>query len=345
MFCSVRDEALSDVLKVWLYAVASILLGVWISPFLYNAGKALAEVSAVKVTNEPLVLLANLCRTASFPQFFVASMVLSGVVLFVPFIEWLHGGRTHDGSPKKPWSLRLPNGAKTLNRGQSLARNDQALHHLLQGFFVVVGLFFLLGGILTATGIFQWHRPVGDLSVLLIRALAFALGLAALQEFLFRGIALGIFLRAMRPAAALGMSALLFGMVHFLTPPSGINVPDPDASGIGFEMCRMLVAQVADPRMFLGVFVPLLALGAVLAFARWRTASLWLPIGLHTGWLFVNSVMSAMTMTTDHSSSLMWVISGTALRQGLVPLGGILAAGWIIDYLTITDTDAAKPTT
>jgi hypothetical protein len=37
-----RDEALSDVLKVWLYAAAVVLLGAWMSPLLYNAGKALA---------------------------------------------------------------------------------------------------------------------------------------------------------------------------------------------------------------------------------------------------------------------------------------------------------------
>lgn len=339
-----RDQALSDVLKVWLYTSASILLGVWVSPFLYNAGKALAEVSSVKVTNGPIEWLANLCRAATFPQFFVASMVLSGVVLFVPFVEWLHGGRSHDGAPKRPWQMRLPSGAKTLDNGQRLVKNDLALRHLLRGFFVVVGLFFFLAGVLTAAGIFDWHRPQGALSVMLMWALTLAFGFAALQEFLFRGIAMGIFLRAMRPASALGMSAFLFAVVHFLTPPPGMNVPDPDASGVGFEMFRMLAAQVADPRMFLGGFVPLLTLGGVLAFARWRTASLWLPIGLHAGWIFVNSVMNAMTVTTDQPGSLMWVLSGAALRQGLVPLGGILAAGWMIDYLTITDTDAAEST-
>src|SRR5512137_2881398 len=56
-----RNESLGDVLKVWLYAAASVLLGAWISPVLYNAGKALAEVSVCKVTNGPLEWLAKLC--------------------------------------------------------------------------------------------------------------------------------------------------------------------------------------------------------------------------------------------------------------------------------------------
>ena len=40
-----RNDSRGDVIKVWLYAAASVALGAWMSPLLYNAGKALAEVS------------------------------------------------------------------------------------------------------------------------------------------------------------------------------------------------------------------------------------------------------------------------------------------------------------
>ena len=58
-----RNEAHGDVLKVWLYAAASVWLGAWISPLLYNAGKALAEVSQGKTTNGPLEWLAAVCAS------------------------------------------------------------------------------------------------------------------------------------------------------------------------------------------------------------------------------------------------------------------------------------------
>ena len=337
-----RSEASSDVLKVWLYAAASAVLGAWISPVVYNAGKALAEVSSAKQTNGVIEWLANLCRAADFPKFFEASLILAAVVLFLPFAEWLHGGRGRDGSAKRTWLVRLPDGARNTTAGQRLRKNGMALRHGLRGFVVVTGLFLLIGGVLMVAGVFEWKYPGGGVWKLAVRCLFPALALAALQEMLFRGIAMGIFLRAMRPAAALGFSAVLFAMVHFLNPPPGLNVVDPDGSGVGFELLRKVLAQFSELRMVLGSFAPLLALGGVLAYARWKTASLWLPIGLHAGWIFVNGIMGAMTATVSKPDSMMWVISGASLRQGLVPLAGILFAGVLIDYLTATDPDAPE---
>ncbi len=86
--------------------------------------------------------------------------------------------------------------------------------------------------------------------------------------------------------------------------------------------------------------MPLLALGAMLAYARWRTASLWLPIGLHAGWIFINGVLAAVTVAS-HPDSILWVISGIPLKQGLVPLVGIVLIGVIANYL-ITPRDGTS---
>ncbi len=75
-------KASGDVLKLWLYAAASVLLGAWFAPLLYNAGKALAEVSSVKATNGPLQWLAGICRAAEFPAFFEASLLVAAAILF-----------------------------------------------------------------------------------------------------------------------------------------------------------------------------------------------------------------------------------------------------------------------
>ncbi len=75
-------------------------------------------------------------------------------------------------------------------------------------------------------------------------------------------------------------------------PQPGLDVADPEAAGTGFEMLRLLAGRFADWRCVCGHFLPLLALGGVLAYARWRTASLWLPVGLHTGWLFARAMGS-----------------------------------------------------
>ena len=121
----VRGVAHGDVLKVWLYAAASVLLGAWFSPLLYNAGKALAEVSSSKQTNGFLEWLAGICRTAEFPRFFETSVLIAAAILFLPMIGWLRGGRTAGKSGT--WKLRLPVGARGPEPGQRAAAESTRL--------------------------------------------------------------------------------------------------------------------------------------------------------------------------------------------------------------------------
>lgn len=327
MIPPVHGKSPTEVLKVWLYAAASVLLGAWISPLIYNAGKALAEVSSVKQTNGVLQWLAGICRDADFPKFFQASLLGSAVLLFLPFIHWLEAGR-------KPAEGRYsPNRLRGWNSGQRLHDNPRGLRQAVAGFLLVTLLFSLIAGVLALAGVFTWKHPAESIALILFRGIAFALGLAVLQELLFRGIAQGIFLRAMRPLAAVGLTALLFALVHGCISPSGMNVSDPDASGVGFELLHQILVRLADPRVVLGTVAPLFALGAVLAYARWRTASLWLSIGLHTGWIFVNSVLGSMTAATIHPDSSRLILADASLRRGLVPLAGIIVAGLLANYL------------
>ena len=327
-----RGEASSDVFKVWLYAAASVFLGAWMTPLFYNAGKALAEVASAKQTNGPLEWLAGICRAAEFPRFFEAALVVAAVVLFVPFMEWLRGGRGGEG--RSPWSLRLPPGARVVDAGQPLRRNSRGSRQFATGFLLASGWFVLLAAALAAAGVFDWNAPAEGLSRVIVKSLGLALGLALFQEILFRGIAMGIFLRAMRPTAALGMSAVLFAAVHFIVPPPGLTVPDPEAAGVGFALLRKIGGQFLEPGVVLGVITPLLAIGCVLGYARWRTASLHLPVGLHAGWIFVTGVLAEISAGPSRPDAVIQVIAGRSLDQGLVALAGIVVAGVLAIHLT-----------
>jgi membrane protease YdiL (CAAX protease family) len=210
------------------------------------------------------------------------------------------------------------------------------------GFLLVTVLFLIIAGVLVMAGVLKWKNPGEPLWGMLLRGLILALVLAVFQEILFRGIALGIFLRAMRPATALGLSAVFFALVHFLNPPPGLTVADPDAAGVGFELLWKIGSQFSEARGVFGIFSPLLALGFVLAYARWRTASLYLPVGLHAGWIFVTGLLGSVTLGTNPPNSMMWVITGMTLSQGLVPLAGIVVAGVLANHFT-TAPDAADP--
>lgn len=319
-----RSEASSDVFKLWLYAGASVLAGAWVSPFFYNAGKALAEVSSEKQTNGPLESLADVCRAADFSAFFSASLLICAGVFFLPFILSLRGGTGGTG-------------------GQPLEVNPRGPRQLAAGFLLVSLMFLLIAAVLVPAGVIGWKNPAESVTRIVLRGMAGAFGLAVWQEVLFRGIAMGIFLRAMRPAAALGMSAVLFSLVHFLNPAGGVHVFDPDAAGVGFELLRKIASRFADPPLIFGTFTPLLALGGVLAYARWRTASLWLPVGLHAGWIFVNDILTRVTEASSSPDSIMWMFAGASLKQGMVPLLALLLAGVLIRYITNPDDTADTP--
>lgn len=316
-----RSGASSDVFKVWLYVGVSVLTGAWVSPFIYNAGKALAEVSAEKQTNGVLEWLADVCRAADFPRFFAVSLLSCAGIFFLPLILSLRGRKG----------------------GQHLQVNPRGPQQAVAGFLLVTLLFLLIAAVLVQAGVIGWKNPKESFAKMLLGGLAGAFGLAVFQEILFRGIAMGIFLRAMRPSAALGISAVLFALVHFLNPVNGVHVFDPDAGGVGFELLRKIAARFADPPAIFGTFTPLLALGGVLAYARWRTASLWLPIGLHGGWIFVNGLLASVTVASSSPDSIMWMFAGASLKQGMVPLLAILLAGVLTRYLTSPDDTADTP--
>lgn len=319
-----RNESLGDVLKVWLYAGASVLLGAWMSPLLYNAGKALAEVSACKTTNGPLEWLAKLCRVADFPRFFEAGILLAAMILFFPWMEWIHARRGMAAEAGGPWRLRLPDGARVSTRGQRLDKNPRAAWHLCAGFLVAAGLVLSMGLAVASAGCPTIKLPGGALTEMAMRSLALAFMAATVMEVFFRGIVMGIFLRAMRPAAALGMSAAFFALALSVMPAAGLNVVDPEAARPGFEMLRLTGMSFAEPGALLGSFIPLLALGAVLAYARWRTASLWLPVGLHAGWLFAKNLLAALSAAPLQN----WLL------HGMAPMAAILIAGVLARFLS-----------
>jgi membrane protease YdiL (CAAX protease family) len=326
---SMRNAARGDVWKVWIYALAVVMLGAWISPFFYNAGKALAEVSSSKTTNGVLEWLADRCRQTGFPGFHKAAMLLVALVLFVPWMEWLHARRGNTlPDPASPWRIRLPGGAAALSRGQPLKRNLRGFWHGCSGFLVVAGLMLPMNMVLVPGGILTLRHPGDSMPSFALAVLARSLVPALVMEVFFRGIVLGVFMRAMKPAAGMAMSAAFFALAMAVIPSTGLNVADPDASGTGFELLGRALARFADWRCMLESFAPLLAFGLVLAYARWRTASLWLPVGLHTGWIFAQGMLTGLG--GPHGAM---DLAGV-FQFGLVPLAAAVVAGLLAHFLT-----------
>jgi len=320
----VRNASKGDILKVWLYVAAVVTVGAWLSPLVYNAGKALAEVTAGKPTNGVLRILGGFCRTSGLPDFFVFTLMVVGLVLFYPFFEWLEMRRGQGG-----------------NIGQPIRKNRRGFLHWVTGFLLVTGLFLLTGYALLFTGAFVWRATPELTTKWWIGIAPCILLIVPLQEWLFRGMALGIFLRGVGAMAAITLAATLFGFVHFIFPPAGMNVPDPDASGVGFELLQLSLMRLRDPWTVAGVLVPMIGMGWILGYARWRTASLWLPAGLHAGWVFANGIFLAFVQPLPRVDPVARVLAGGSLAEGLIPLAAILITGTLIYFLTNDDPASA----
>jgi membrane protease YdiL (CAAX protease family) len=93
----------------------------------------------------------------------------------------------------------------------------------------------------------------------------------------------------------------------------------------GFNSIANSLAQFADPIFVAAGFTTLFMIGWILADARLRTHSLWLPIGLHGGWIFASGAFNKVA----HREVLALPWLGKNLLVGIVPLG-VACLTWII---------------
>jgi len=131
---------------------------------------------------------------------------------------------------------------------------------------------------------------------------------ALAEELVFRGFLLSTLCTRFRPVIALGISSLLFGVLHL-----------PGGGGYQFSDLLWLI--------FAGIFLGLLYL---------RTGSLWFSIGAHAGYLYGIGVLSALNINLSMPAS--WT-----LDVMLAFMFGIAALIVRLLPLAQSQTDNAKP--
>jgi len=344
---AVRHGSVSDVIKIFAYVAATLFLGALLAPWLYQIGKGLAEVFEGKQGNGLIQYVAGAADRAKFPKFFDRAVMLSALVLLFPLTAWLRLGRAPGSHRDTPWSLRLPDNVVVTDRGQPLHRNPQGWWQFGTGFLIAAGLLLLSGWLMIQAGCFVWKDAAVstrgmpnkfveeiDLAKAISKVLPGALTVALIEEVLFRGVLLGIFLRAMRPAPAIALLSFLFAFVHFLQPPPMARVPDPEAANAGFILLGQIFGRFADPLSIVSRFLILAAVGVVLAYARYRTASLWLPVGLHLGWVLGIGMFKAATWPVlGLPEAVRWLV-GMSLLEGLLPLSVVIVTGMLVHLMT-----------
>lgn len=296
------------VLKVWLFPTASLALGAWMAPLVYNAGKALEEVTSNKTTNSLLEHLASHCHSARFDHFFTTSVVLAAAMLVIPWLDWLRSSNlTISSSLGKPVSPRT------------------CLINLL-----IMATFPVLFGTFHGS---HFTTPPSPISAWLTSCAG-----ACLIECLFRGIAHHACLRIMRPCTAITSCALAFALVFTLLSATDLTPPDPEAATAGFSWLKQSLLRFADIHHLATTLMPLLLLGSLLGHARLKSNSPWLPAAMLTGWIFGNQWITPAMLTLPPSPPII----ASLLHSSVMPLATLLCAWALVSRLT-PSTHASNP--
>jgi len=281
-------------LRLAAYFLGLLLLACVLSPPLYWTGTALAE-------NGVLPFLKGF----PFHRYFSRSIQISALVMLWPAFRWI--------------------GIRRLDE-LGIERNPLRWRDLFTGMGIaLVPVLGLAAGYLSCE---IYRMKTGFSPGGIFRILTTAPAVAVLEEFLFRGVLLGLCLRAMKPAAAAGVSAAVFAVVHFMrVAKPEVPVPVDWLSGFG-QLPQVFSSAPAWPILGWGIFSLLLA-GLILAFATLRTRSLFLAIGIHAGWILGQQGLqwAAKFRIKPADALLPWVgpnvVSG-AVPTGLVPVCTLL---------------------
>lgn len=311
-----------DRAKVWLFAVAATVLGAAIAPWAYNLGKALAETTDGKTTNAVVEHLADWCRRGGISWYFKGAWLLAAMLLAIPLTLW-----TQSRSASGRAGVRL---------------RWHGAGGVLTGLLAATLLAAAVGGALILAGSFLWRGADAAALLAQVRLLPWLLGGVILHELLFRGLILGALLRTQQPVAAILQAAVLWALVVMLIPPAGAAVGNPDGVGAGFELLAGQLKLLADPAQALAVLLPAGVLGVVLGLARWRTRSLWLPIGFHAGWMIANQLFLTITTALPQSDPIARLLTGATLAQGIFAAVALALTGVLFYLLTPPPRDDAS---
>ncbi len=330
---AVRISAFGDVIKVWVWALGSLVIGLWLTPMAFNGGKALSELSVSKDFNGIMNKVAAWSGAAKLEDFFMVCWPIVGLLLFLPLIEWLRLGAGQN-KRKGPWRIRLPHGAGAKDSGQAIVASRYGPLEAMTGLLATFGCFLMIGYVMVAAGAYAWQSDPRAWHEGLLFDIGIALALALLIEMFFRCVVLGIFLRAMKAPAAIALAALMFGGARYLLSGFGsADAVDPETLS-AVQLTGIILGGGDLAARVIAVFLPWFAFGCVLGWARWRTASVWLPAGLLMGWLLADRIFDKATDAIAVNDRLSIFLTSGSVQTGLIPLLGVFAVGGFVHLFT-----------
>lgn len=282
-----------------VYLLATVLLGALLAPPLFWGAQSL-------IGHGWLTFLSRF----DFETFFHRSLLIAALILVWPLARSL--------SVRSRADLEIES-------------NPHWRRDVLGGFLCSAVPLLCCAAVLLATPIYS-VRNIIDWSGA-GKAVAAAAVVPFIEETFFRGLVLGVLLKSGRRYIAMFLTSALYSIVHFLKAPEHTSTVVTWTSG--FNSIAHAFVQFTDPVLVSAGFTTLFLIGWILADARLRTRSLWLPIGLHAGWILTAGVFNKMARRD--LIVLPWL--GKNLLVGIIPLA-VAAITWLIVRLWLRNRNA-----
>ena len=280
---------MKDAARLLVYLLATVLIGALLAPCLFWAAQSL-------VAHGLLTFLARY----DFETFFHRALLVAAAILLWPLIRSLE--------------------VRSLNDLQ-LSRNPQRWRDLFAGVILSAIPLLCCGALLLASPIFSLRGTINWPAVAKVAAASAVVPI--IEEAFFRGLVLGILLKTGRRGMSIFVTSALYSIVHFLKAPERTSEHVTWISG--FNSIAHAFVQFADPLLVAAGFTTLFLIGWILVDARLQTRSLWLPIGLHAGWIFASGTFNKIAR--HDLIVLPWL--GKNLLVGIVPLA-VACLTWLI---------------
>jgi CAAX protease family protein len=292
---------LKDAARLAAYFAATIITAAFVAPILYWATQWL-------IAHGVFPFLARY----DFETFFHRALLIAAAVLLWPFLRVTNVRSMAD--------LRL-------------APNSRWGRDVSAGILLAAIPLLCCGALLIALNIYSFRHTFAWARF--GKVLAATLTVPFIEETFFRGIVLGVLLKTGRQYMSILAASATFAVIHFLKAPEQTSTTVTWTSG--FDSIAHSFEQFGDATMLISAFATLFLVGWILADARILTRSLWLPIGLHAGWIFSNGAFSRVAR--QEMLVLPWL--GKNLLVGIVPLG-VAFLTWLLIRMWLKYDRASK---
>jgi membrane protease YdiL (CAAX protease family) len=140
----------------------------------------------------------------------------------------------------------------------------------------------------------QVSPDLANVLVTTLGALLAGLVVATVEESALRGAMFTAIERESGARVAIGLTAVLYSALHFL---SRVRIAHEDVSwGSGLDLLAATFATFSRPQAIIDSFLALAAVGVLLGMIRARTGHIAACIGLHAGWVCVIGVLRELSV-------------------------------------------------